>query len=381
MGPHRLLMSACDARSMRLQRPWRLGIFGLAVLLSAPSAGIVAFGRPATASARKVVRAATTATRKALDAGAIAQNITTRGPTTTLAPKAASPSAVGVATIGTYAVAQFDQTFVDTGRPTAANGAGAPRTSSRSILTAVLYPTGAATGMTFPVLVFGHGLGANPKRYVSLLSPIASAGYIVVAPTFPLSNSGTPNGATINDEPQQAGDMRFAMDGVIALGVQPGNPLSGMVDGSRLAAAGHSLGGVTTLDYAFGAGYDKRLRAAIPISSILNIFSGTRYFTNPMIPMLLIHGDADGTVPYALGSVATFSTAPSPKALLTIRNGNHSFGLAGSSASKPEVGTAVVAAMVDFLDRYVKDDPIGTNRLQALATAQSGLLRLDASGL
>ena len=381
MGPHRLLMSACDARGMRLQRPSRLGAFGLTALLSVPSFGIVAVGRPATASTRKVLRAATSATRKALDAGAIAQNITTGGPTTTLAPRAASESAVGVAATGTYAVAQLDQTFVDTSRPTAANGVGAPRTSSRSIPTTVLYPTGAPTGTRFPVLVFGHGLGASPKPYLALLSPIASAGYIVVAPTFPLSNAATPNGATITDEPQQPADMRFAMDKVIGLGAQPGSPINGRVDGSRLAAAGHSLGGITTLDYAFGAGYDKRLRAAIPISSILNVFSGTRYFTKAMIPMLLIHGDADETVPYALGSVATFSTAPSPKALLTIRNGNHSFGLAGSSASKPEVGTAVVAAMVDFLDRYVKDDPTGTNRLQALATGQSGLLRLDASGL
>ena len=99
---------------MRLHPPSRLGTLGLAVLLSVPSVGVVAFGRPATASARKVLRATTTATRKVLDAGAIAQNITTGGPTTTLAPRAASASAVGVATIGTYTVAQLDQTFVDT---------------------------------------------------------------------------------------------------------------------------------------------------------------------------------------------------------------------------------------------------------------------------
>ena len=329
----------------------------------------------------KVVKATTAATRRAVDAGAVIQNITTGGPTTTLAPKPTSTATIGVAALGPVTVAQLDQTFVDTTRATPANGSSAPRTNRRTLATTVLYPTDAPAGTTFPVLVFGHGLGGNPKRYIDLLRPIASAGYIVVAPTFPLSNSATVGGATVTDEPQQPGDLRFAMDQVVALGAQPGNPLAGIVDGTRLAAAGHSLGGITTLDYAYGSGFDRRLRAAIPISSILNPFSSAAYFTKPMIPLLLIHGDADDTVPYALGSVTAFATAPSPKALLTIRNGTHSFGLSGTPGASPAVGSAVVSAMVDFLDRYLKDDPTGINRLQVLATGQPGLLRLDAAGL
>ena len=329
----------------------------------------------------KVVKATTTATRRAVDAGVVMQNITTGGPTTTLAPKVPSAPPVRVAALGTFSVAQLDQTFVDMTRATPANGSSAPRTNRRTLDTTVLYPVGAEAGTTFPVLVFGHGLGANPKRYIDLLRPIASAGYIVVAPTFPLSNSATAGGATVTDEPQQPGDLRFAMDQVVALGAQPGNPLTGIVDGTRLAAAGHSLGGITTLDYAYGSGFDRRLRAAIPISAILNPFSSSAYFTKPMIPLLLIHGDADDTVPYVLGSVTAFATAPAPKALLTIRSGTHSFGLRGTPGASPAVGSAVVSAMVDFLDRYVKDDPTGINRLQALATGQPGLLRLDGGGL
>ena len=396
---------------MHPRSPSRLGVIGVAVLVSLPVLGTVAADAPANAAplhttgrsavdrlvavvadtarqakaleatAAKVVNATTTATRKAVSAGLVIQNITTGGPTTTVAIKEPSAAAIGVAPVGAFAVGQLDQTFVDTTRPTQANGSNAPASSSRSMATTVMYPTGAASGTAFPVLVFAHGLGGTPKRDLDLLRPIASAGYVVVAPTFPLSNAATPGGATISDELQQPGDMRFVVDQVVALGAQSGNPLSGIVDGSRLAAAGHSLGGITTLDDAYGSGSDKRLRAAIPISSILNPLSGASAFSRPMVPLLLIHGDLDQTVPYSIGSVATFAAAPSPKALLTIRNGNHTFGLGRSSNPSPAVGAAVVSAMVDFLDRYLKDDPTGINRLQSLATGQPGLLRFDAAGL
>lgn len=416
---HRFLMSNRDARTMHLRGSSRLGAFGVAALLCVPSMAVVltpgasaapparrstadrllnamtgarqqagvlaaqaaAIEQEVKATTAKVVQRASKATRKAVAAGNVIQNITSGGPTTTVAPKAAVATAVGVAAIGTYGVAQLERTFVDTSRSTAANGSTAPRRNSRSIATTVFHPTGAPAGTRFPVLVFGHGFGASPARYADIVRPIASAGYVVVAPTFPLSNSATVGGPTLADEPQQPADMRFALDQVIALGTQAGNPLSGLLDGNRLAAAGHSLGGITTFDYAYGAGYDKRLRAAVPMSAILNVFSATRPFTNPMVPMLLIHGDADETVPYGLGSVTAFAAAPSPKALLTIRNGSHSFGLAGIPGSSPAVGSAVVQATVSFLDRYVKDDPTGINRLQALATGQPGLLRIDAAGL
>ena len=94
----------------------------------------------------KVVKATTAATRRAVDAGAVIQNITTGGPTTTLAPKAASTAAVGVAVLGTFTVAQLDQTFVDTTRATPANGSSAPRTNRRTLVTTVLYPTAAPAG-------------------------------------------------------------------------------------------------------------------------------------------------------------------------------------------------------------------------------------------
>lgn len=369
-------------------------VVGLVVeLIGAPAGALSADGvardlRRAASEARSIemsaaakVRSVKKAAKKAVATATTAVRIGTSGPTSTIPSTVVATPAVGVSPVGTYAVAELTMSFVDASRPTAANG-GVGELKTRTLETTIWYPSDTTRKSTFPVLVFGHGFGAVPTDYSGLLRPVASAGYIVVAPAFPLSNKRTPNGPTLLDEPNQPGDMRFAMDQVVALGATTDSPLFGLVDGTRLAAAGHSLGGITTLDYAYSACcYDKRLKAAIPISSIINFLSASKMFSNPMIPMLLIHGDADATVPYGLGSLATYSAAPGPKALLTILKGDHTFGVSGDPGSKLVVGKVVVEAMVAFLDRYVKGDAAAPSRLQSVASAQPNLLRLDSEGM
>lgn len=291
-------------------------------------------------------------------------------------PTAPNPS---VAAIGTFAVNQLDLVFVDSSRKTPANGT-ASAVASRTLPTTILFPQ--TSNQVSPILVFGHGLGSNPAAYLDLLRPMASAGYIVVAPTFPLSKKNAPGGTTLADQPQQAKDMKFVVDQVIGLGLQPDSPMFGRVDGTRVAASGHSLGGITTLDYGYSACCaDSRLKATVPMSSIINFFSGASYFNGRAIPMLLIHGDADATVPYALGSLTSYGLAKKPKALLTIKKGNHTFGIDGLANQEVLVGSAVVQSTVAFLDRWVKDDLSGLNRLQGVASSQPAMLRLDSEGL
>ena len=369
-------------------------VFGLAGEVGVPSAGAgtangvvndlrraAAVTRQLEVSAAAKVRSVRKAAKKAVATATTAVRIGTGGPTSTIAGSVQAAPSLETAPIGSFSVAELTASFVDTSRGTAANGS-TPEQRSRTLATTIWYPSNRTGDVRFPVLVFAHGFGALPSDYKDLLGPIASAGYVVVAPTFPLANKRTPGGATLVDEPNQPGDMKFAMDQTVALGATADSPLFGLVDGTRLAAAGHSLGGITTLDYAFSSCcFDKRLKAAIPISSIINFLSGSKMFTNPMVPMLLIHGDADGTVPYGLGSLATYSSAPSPKALLTIKNGDHTFGVSGDPGSKVVVGKAVVEAMVAFLDRYEKGDAAAPARLQAIASGQPSLLRLDSDGI
>src|SRR6478752_1214673 len=67
-----------------------------------------------------------------------------------------------------------------------------PGTAVRPIPTSVWYPTDGAHG-PYPLVVFAHGYGADPGSYAPLLARIASAGYVVAAPTYPIL-SGWPAG-------------------------------------------------------------------------------------------------------------------------------------------------------------------------------------------
>src|ERR1700722_19075587 len=133
-------------------------------------------------------------------------------------------------------------TFVDHARVTPANGT-APGTPYRTLQTSILYPaTGTPTGKPvanvppshnggpFPVIVFAHGLDSNAIIYFPLIAEWAEAGFVVVAPTFPLSNLFAPGGDTAKDLVNQPGDMSFVLTQALKLSAQKGNLLSGMID-------------------------------------------------------------------------------------------------------------------------------------------------------
>ncbi len=103
-------------------------------------------------------------------------------------------TADSLAAPGPFAVGITTLTLVDPSRPTAASGAyaGSP---VRTLVTDVYYPSttggrGAPldpSGGPFPLLVFAHGLGGARTNFAATLTHLASRGYVVVAPDFPLT--------------------------------------------------------------------------------------------------------------------------------------------------------------------------------------------------
>src|SRR5437764_796260 len=81
-------------------------------------------------------------------------------------------------------VAQLSLPLVDTSRRA---GSG-----PRVLTTSVWYP--AAPGGPFPLVVFAHGYNVTPAPYAGLLQSWARAGYVVAAPTLPLTNPGAGGG-------------------------------------------------------------------------------------------------------------------------------------------------------------------------------------------
>ncbi|MGZ8766572.1 MAG: hypothetical protein ACXW2C_12870, partial [Acidimicrobiia bacterium] len=86
-------------------------------------------------------------------------------------------------------------TFVDPSRPTEDPGGGrsAP---DRTRVTEVYVPRGKGP---FPLVLLAHGNNGNPGKLLQLLEAWASAGYVVAAPMFPLTNDLTGSPSIVGD--------------------------------------------------------------------------------------------------------------------------------------------------------------------------------------
>jgi predicted dienelactone hydrolase len=280
------------------------------------------------------------------------------------------PPAPKVGDTGKYAVGMTSRTFVDSTRPT--EGVA----SNRTLLTAIYYPAqGPPTGQAvqnappdtkngpYPLILFSHGLGARGVSYQDIIKTWASAGFIVAAPDYPLSNQNAPGGASfgraIADTKNQPADASFVINEALKLDKQ-GKQLGG-IDAKRIGAAGHSLGGITTYGLVFsGCCRDKRIRAAIPMSGLAGVVDDPQNYFKNSTPLLGLHGNADGTVPYQAGRNAYMAAQP-PKFLLTFLGAGHvSPFLAGDNPQ----AVALKKSTVDFWNHYLKGDKDALDKLR-----------------
>ncbi|MDQ3354377.1 MAG: hypothetical protein M3507_07860 [Actinomycetota bacterium] len=235
-------------------------------------------------------------------------------------------------------------------------------------------PAPPATGDgPFPLIVFAHGSGGLGDRYFGLLRAWAGAGYVVAAPRFPFATD--PDTASPDDYPNQPGDMSFLVDELLAAGSDGSDELAGLIDPERIGAAGHSLGGMTTLGLvANTCCHDPRFDAGVVLAGRQVPFPGGDFWVRIRTPVLLIHGDADTSVVYADGRTA-YQEAPPPKHLVTILGGDHSDPYQGP-ATLPAV-RVVTAATLDFFDHHLRGAASGLDRLKADANVQ-GVSRIDS---
>ena len=117
-------------------------------------------------------------------------------------------------------------------------------------------------------MLFAHGYDVTPDFYAPLLERWAAAGYVVAAPVFPIL-SGSDGGASHVDYEKTFGDASFVITQVLGLGKS--DPLGGLVDPDRIAAAGHSDGEVVS----FGVGFleccrDTRVKSVIAMAGDLS---------------------------------------------------------------------------------------------------------------
>jgi dienelactone hydrolase len=235
------------------------------------------------------------------------------------------------------------------------------RGRDRPLATTVWYP--ADGDGPFPLVLFSHGLSSEPQAYASVLRPWARAGFVVAAPRYPHTAYRVREFDAV-DVINQPADASEVITRVLALNRKPGDPLEGRIDAGRIAAAGHSAGGITTIGM-FSGNRDGRLDAGI-------VLSGRRVLPVPFAgdpaPILFVHGKLDRTVRYAEG-LAAFDAVPWPKAMMAVTEGGH-------VAITKDFGP-VIAATTDFLRYALYGDRAAKDRLKSDATRGNRATLID----
>ncbi|QIB65374.1 alpha/beta hydrolase family protein [Kineobactrum salinum] len=229
---------------------------------------------------------------------------------------------------GPLAVRSYDDVLIDESRRTAANGSY-PAAPERRLKVTVWHPATAAAG-PYPLLIYSHGFASRRKEGAYLARHLASHGYLVVAADYPLTHMTTPGGPRMQDVVNQAADVSFLIDQLLAWGERPGHALAGMPDPGRVGALGLSLGGLTTTLATFHPQQrDPRIEAAVAIAGPTWVFTAD-FFRSADTPFLMLAGDIDALVPHAANAAPIPGKVPGGE-LVTIKGASHT-GFAGAAA-------------------------------------------------
>jgi dienelactone hydrolase len=210
----------------------------------------------------------------------------------------------------------------------------------------------------FPVVLFSHGAPGTPHDYASILERWAREGYVVVAPTYPVTSIAGPTDVGYADQREQVRDARFVLDRVLELNHDPESAggLDGLLDETRIGVAGHSMGGLTTLALVSDCCRDRRVKAALVLAGVSRSHGGPPV-RHPMGPILFAHGRFDIAVPFT-DSARAYAGARIPKYLLEIR-----FPIAGILGhllpffpAAGRLSSSVARVLDDFLAGYLRGD-------------------------
>jgi alpha-beta hydrolase superfamily lysophospholipase len=191
----------------------------------------------------------------------------------------------------------------------------------------IYYPTDTSQG-TWGGVAISPGFTARWSSLSWLGPRIASHGFVVI---------GIETNSVYDQPSSRATQLLAALDYLTG-----SSSVRSRVDASRLAVAGHSMGGGGTLEAARNR---PSLQAAVPLAP----YDTTKSFSTLRVPTLIVGGESDTIAPVSSHAEPFYnSITGTEKSYLELNNASHLF--------PNSVNTPTARQMVAWLKRFVDDD-------------------------
>jgi predicted dienelactone hydrolase len=239
-----------------------------------------------------------------------------------------------------------------------------------------------------PVVIFSHGLGGSREGYEYLGRHWAGCGYVAVHLQHEGSDDAVWKGAEASERMKamkkatldirnalnRPRDVSFAIDQLTALNADEISPLKGRLDLQRIAVAGHSFGGFTTMAIAGEALgpqastelADPRVKCAIQMSAPVSAFGQRDHaYEQIRIPVFHMTGTKDdspiGETKAADRRIPFDKMTQAETCLVIFKDGDHMIfsgrfrEVAENAAHDAIFHRLICAGTTAFLDSHLKD--------------------------